>query len=405
MRREAADARRIEASVQRLPWVRAYGSYTRLSDVPAFQATIPANAFGSGFPPNDVNFPLSQTILDNYMLRLSVQQPIFTGFRLQNSYNLADETAQAASEEYQRDRLDLVYGIKSAYWSLFRAIEVKKVVDENVALVRAHLNDAQNLMNQGLVTTNDVLRVQVQLSNALIAQIDADNNVTLATLALNNVIGQPLETQVELASAPDTAAVGASLQANLASLIDTAAAQRNDLKAFQHRVEAASAGVSVAKSGWFPQIYLTGSYYYARPNQRIVPAQDEFKDTWDVSLTASWDIWNWGTTLHQTRQAQAQLRQAEDGLALLKDAAVLEVTQSYLSLRQAHERISVAREAVGQADENYRVTNEKFKQGLSLNTDLLDAELSLLQSKTAYTQTVVDYELAAARLERSVGRQ
>jgi outer membrane protein TolC len=171
----------------------------------------------------------------------------------------------------------------------------------------------------------------------------------------------------------------------------------------EYRVEAGQNGVTFAKSGWFPQIYLTGNYNYARPNQRLVPAQDIFKDTWDVSLTASWDIWNWGTTIHQTNGAEAQLAQLQDYYSRLRDGISLEVTQNYLSLKQAAERITVAKQSVAQAEENYRVTREKFKLGLALNSDLLDAEVALLQSKTSYTQSVVDYRLASASLQKAVG--
>jgi outer membrane protein TolC len=129
-----------------------------------------------------------------------------------------------------------------------------------------------------------------------------------------------------------------------------------------------------------------------------------FKDSWDISVSASFDIWNWGTTIHQTQQAQAQYEQARDGLDLLKDGITLEVTQSYLNLKQASEKISVAKQAVEQAEENYRVTHDKFKLGLASNSDLIDAEVAQLQAKTNYTQTLVDFELAQAKLVKSLGK-
>jgi outer membrane protein TolC len=150
-------------------------------------------------------------------------------------------------------------------------------------------------------------------------------------------------------------------------------------------------------------VYLFGDYNYARPNSRIFPTVDQFKDTWDVGVTASWDLWNWGATIHQTDQAQSQLAQAQDAYDQLQDGVTLEVTQNYLNVHQASERIGVSATAVQQAQENYRVVNEKYKSGLALNTDLLDAEVSLLQAKTNYTQSLVDYELALARLSKAVG--
>jgi outer membrane protein TolC len=400
MKVRAADARSSEINAAKLPSLKFGGSYSRLSDVPPAQVSVPAGVFG----PNPLSFTLSPTVLDNYNLRLSLQQPLFTGFRLSSSAEIADLTSKATSEEFNRDKSELVFAIKNSYWNLFKAIEFKKVIDENVGQTQAHLNDVRNWMNQGMLTTNDELRVEVQLSNAQLQQIDANNNVQLAMITLNNVIGQPLETQIELASLPDS--VGSPEQmlvsGNSSEFVKMAIDRRSEIKAMKLRVDASEAGVTLARSGWYPQIYLNGNYYYSRPNQRIVPTRDEFKDTWDINLTASFDIWNWGTTILQTQQAQAQRSQAEDALGQLRDGITLEVTQNYLMMMQAKERIGVSRQAVYQAEENYRVTNEKFKLGVALNTDMLDAEVALLQAKTNFTQSLVDFQLAEARLEKSI---
>ncbi len=402
MKTQAAESKSAETNTYRLPSIKLGGSYMRLSDVPAFDVTLPANAFGPGFPPSSVSFPLSQTVLDNYNLRATVQQPLFTGFRLQSSSAMADYTAQASERDYDKDRSDLVYNVKSAYWSLYKAIEFKKVIDENVGQIEAHLKDVQNFLAQGIVTKNEVLKVEVQLSNAKVLQLDAQNNVQLARIALNNTLGIPLETEVDLAS---SAASPTSPQqyGDVRTLIQQALDQRPELRGMEMRVKAGESGVTLARSGWYPQIYLVGDYYYARPNQRIIPTIDEFRDTWDVGISVSFDLWNWGQTIHQTNQAQAQLAQAQDALGQLRDGVTLEVTQSYLNANQTKQRIEVAQKAIEQAEENYRITDEKFKSGLALNTDLLDAEMALLQAKWTYIQSVVDHELADAKLQKSIG--
>ncbi len=396
MRVNYADAKAGEVNASRLPSLKLGGSYTRLSDVPPFELSLPPQlGLGTG------KFTLSPTIVNNYNIKVSVQQPLFTGFRLNAVSDAADFNAQATAQEYSKDKADLVYNIRVAYWSLFKAIEFKKVIDENVSQVQAHLKDVQSMMDQGMATTNDLLKVQVQLSDAQLHQIDANNAVQLANIGLNNVVGISLATKIELESEVHHH-VPAEF-AELDALVHTALESRPELKAMDYRVKASEAGVTAAKSGWFPQIYLAGNYYYNRPNQRIVPNVDRFDDTWDVSVGVSLDIWNWGTTLHQTDQAQAQLAEAKDVLGQLQDGITLEITQTYLNLNQAKERIAVAEQGVKAAEENHRTTNQRFKEGLALNTDLLDAEVSLLQARTNYTQVLVDYELAEARLQKAIG--
>jgi outer membrane protein len=171
----------------------------------------------------------------------------------------------------------------------------------------------------------------------------------------------------------------------------------------ESRIKASDAAVVSAAGGWFPQIFLTGNYYYSRPNQRIIPLQDAFKDTWDVGVSVQFDLWNGLTTIHQTSQAKSQYEQNKDLLATLKDGVALEVTQNYLNYQQSKERIRLSELTVQQSNENYRMTTEKFKAGLATSSDLLDAEVALLQSKLQLTQALVDHEISEARLMKSVG--
>src|SRR5208283_5137481 len=118
------------------------------------------------------------------------------------------------------------------------------------------------------------------------------------------------------------------------SLIKRAMEKRPEVLGMNARVKAGEAGLASARGSWWPQIYLVGSYSYLNPNMRYFPVVDEFKGTWDVSLSLSYDIWNWGQTGYQTAEAQAQLAQAQEGLSMVEDGVTLEVTQCYLSIEK-----------------------------------------------------------------------
>lgn len=390
-----ADAKSAEVNASSLPSIRAAGVYTRLSDIAPFAITLPFTLPGI---PN--SFVLSQTILDNYNLRVGLQQPLFTGFRLDASKDMAARNVDASSEDYNRDKADLIFNIKTAYWALFRTRELKKLADDNVAQVTAHLNDVKNLEDQGLATTNDMLAAEVQLSNGQLAQVDANNNAQIALVALDNTLGIPLSTDITIASP-----VGETQRSfpSLDTLVSRGLEARPEIRGMDARVRAGEAGVTAARSGWWPQIYLTGNYYYANPNQRLLPAQQIWKDTWDVGVSVTLDIWNWGTTVHQTDQAQAQLAQAKEAFGQTQDGVTLDITQAYLTLKQSRERVAVAKQAVARAEENHRVTTQRYKEGLVLNSEMIDAQYSLTAAKTTYTQSLVDFELSQARLAKAIG--
>ncbi|NUM82354.1 TolC family protein [bacterium] len=381
---ESAIAKTKEINGQRLPSLKLTAAYTRLSEVPAVVFN------GIAFAPS---------IFNNYTIKTTVQQPLFTGFKLDNTYKATKLSEDASQLDYSKDKIDLTFNIRQAYWNLFKANEVKKVVDENVEQVRAHLKDAQNLYAQGLLTNNDVLKIQVQLSNTLLQQIDAKNGVQLAMIGLNNQLSLPLDTQIELNTSVDHQLKKLEEKNTLVQKGMT----RQDVQAMELRVKAAEAGVKAVKGSWYPQIYAVGNFYYNRPNSRYFPTEDKFKDSWDVGINVTLDIWNWNSTSHQATQARSQVAQTKDALGLLKDGIGLEVTQNYLSVIQAKEKIAVSEESVKQAEESFRITSEKFKNGVALTSDVIDAEVSVLQAKTNYTQALVDYELALARLQKSIG--
>jgi len=400
---DAALARSREIRASRLPSLQLGGGYTRLSEVPPFEVHLP-------FPPG-MNLPTSIVVSRNYFnayaLRVGLRQPVFTGFRLKSGAESAKFDMEAAANDLENVRGETVYRIRAAYWGLFRAREVRKAVDENVAQVEAHLADVRNFYDHGLLTKNEVLKVEVQLSAARLARLDAANAVETAAVWLNSLIGSPLDAPIEPAATiadleRETGSVPGSGR-SLDTLLDRALNERSDLKAMGFRAKAGEAGVVAAKAGWYPQVYLAGTYYDMKPNARLLPAQNRFYSTWEVSLSVSMDLWNWGATLRQTQQAKARLAMIQDGLGQLKDAVAVEVRQHWLALGRAREKIALAREAVGQAGENLRVTVDRFKEGVALNSDVLDAEAAELAARTNYAQALVDFELVQAGLARAVG--
>jgi len=401
MRVDASAAKTRELAAGQLPSLKFAGGYTRLSEVPPFQVTLPIS-------PNPI--VVSQNYFNTYTLRLGVQQPLFTGFRLEAGTASARFLEKSTGLDLEKDRAEFVFAVKSAYWALAGAMDIERSVAENISQVTEHLKDVQAFFDQGLLTKNEVLRAELQLSNAELMQIDARNAVEVARTSLNNLIGWPLTTELELTTSPESLASALPAEEKPAedaalaqSLIQTALADRPELKSAEFRIKASEAGVTAAKAGWYPQVYLSGNYYSLRPNPRLMPARDNFYDTWDIGISLSFDIWNWGLTRSQTRQAEAQVAQARDARKLLSDQAVLEVTQSRLALGQARQKIGVAGQAVAQAEENLRITRERFKQGVALNTDVLDAEVALLQSKINRTQAAIDLVLAQARLQKALG--
>jgi len=394
-RAEGAQARAEEANASLLPSFRADGSYRRLSDVPPFAVRVP----GSPVP-----FVISPIVLNNYALHAGVQQPIFTGFKLGSNVRAAELLAKAASLDRINDESDLVLAITVAYWTLHQTRETHRFVDENVARLETYAKDTENLLKAGMATRNDLLKIQVQLSNAKLTQIDAVNDLQVAMMNLNNLIGQELQTEIEPTSRPRVDSVEAiEIVSSPVSREAMAWHLRPDLQAMQARVDASEAGVRAAKGNWWPQIFFTGNYYYSRPNPRYMPTLDMWRDTWDIGVSVQMDIWNWGLTSAQIQQANASLLANRFMYEQMKENASLEVTRYGLAKRRARDKVAVSALAISQAEENVRTIQDKYRAGLATSTEVLDASVALLQSRTNYSGALVEFEVARARLTRASG--
>jgi len=388
-----AEAKVTEISSQLLPRLTLGASYTRLSDVPPFEINLPIF-------PNPIR--VQDVILNNYNVKLSFQQPLFTGFRLSSIRNAAELNSRATQIDYSKDANETALNIYNAFWNYYKAQKVLALVDENLKLLEIHLADTKKFLENGLVTKNDYLKLEVQYANSKLMRIESENNFKMAQASLNKTLGFALSDQTEISAEEINVSMN---NITFDELKKEAIENREELKSTQLRINAGEKSLTAAQSTWYPSVYMFGDFYYSRPNQRIMPAKDKFEDTWDVGIALNWDLWNWGYNSSQTKQAGQQLIQTQTMYEQIMDAVELEVYQAYLKVISEYDKVNVNIKSVEQAEENYRITTESYNQQMATSTDLIDAETSLLDAKTKLANATVDFKLAKVRLEKAIGRK
>lgn len=388
-----ADSKLTEINSQFLPQFKLLGNYTRLSDnIPPFEVTMP-------FSPNPIR--ISEPILNNYTFKFGFSQPLFTGFKLLSLRSSAKLNLNASEQDYSKEGNEAAFNIYNAYWNYYKTDEINKVVTQSLQQIENHLKDTKSFFENGLISKNDMLKLEVQYSNTKLLLIEAENNLELARIAFNKAIGIELTSQTKVAASEQSLT---NEKYQLADIIDEALNNRKELKSLAYRFEASKEGVSAAKSNWLPSIYLTGNYYYSNPNPRFQPAKNEFNSNWDLGVTLSWDVWNWGLTSSQVSQAEQTKIQLETNLDQLKENIQMEVYSNYLNLIKTGEKVKVNKEALDQSFENYRITSEKYNTQLATSTELIDAETLKLQAETNLKTAEVDFQIAKVKLEKSLGR-
>ncbi|MBN1696304.1 MAG: TolC family protein [Spirochaetales bacterium] len=393
MRVTAARAGLNESYTSFLPAISASFTYSRLSETDPFTITVPT----MGGP---VTEEIAPAITDSFSLGVSLKQPVFTGFRHINDTAKSSSVFQGSLAEHSRLRLNDIVTIKRCYWSLVRALRTRKVAEEHVNVVEAYLDDVKNLFAQGLATNNEKLKAEIRLSQTKIMKTDADNAVCLAQLRLNLIMGYDGKTNIFPADEPlhrsDTTY-------DLDGLIQAAMKNRPEKTALREQIKAAEADMAMAQSAWYPSVYIIGNVTYAQPNSRYFPPEAEFNLSWDIGVYAGCDLQAMYRAPFMREQASARKMELGDTMKQLDDAIRIEVTQAWLNERKAAQQIRTGEQILNQAEINLKDIEEKYKRGLSLRSDTLEAELEKLKASLLLTQAGIDYELALVELERAIG--
>jgi len=310
----------------------------------------------------------------------NVSLPVFSGFRIRYSIESARYLEKAAQLDADNDREEVLINTIGAYANLYKAHENVLLLQEELAQSRKRDSDFADMEKNGLLARNDMLKAQLQTSTIEYNLADALNNEKIADISMDLLLGLPEQTMLM----PDSNAL--QIPAPLESVENyekEALQRRNDVNALKYRSKSASAGVRSAKADYYPTLALTGGYIAAKiPNLFTVTNAV----TYGIALQYDLSFWKTGAKVDQQRAKQEEV---DADLALIEDKIRLGVNQAYQTYLTELKKIEVSRKAIQQGEENYRITRNKYNNSLVTTTDLLEADVSLLQAR-------IDLELARA---------
>jgi outer membrane protein TolC len=341
-------------------------------------------------------------IPDNFFSRLQFQWPIYTAGRVDALERAAVAEATAIASDIETTRADLRFEISRAYWASVTARETLRVLEESQARVESQVKDARQRFNVGLIPPNEVSSLEAQRAREGAQLIEARNVLESALIDLRRLIGVPAEAVLELADTVIGPA-GAELSANAQELVTRAIGSRPELKALASRLGGAEARMEAAASAAKPTINLAAGVDYANPNSRIFPKQKRWQETWDVGVTVNWNFFDAGRAKAQTAEAAAAIKATRERIAEAESVVSADVRQRALDLDTALAVVRATEEAVTSAAETRRVVGDRFAAGAATSTDVVVAQVSLLEIELARTRALANVRLAEARLERSLG--
>jgi outer membrane protein TolC len=271
------------------------------------------------------------------------------------------------------------------------------------ALVRldTHLKDLRTRLETGFIPPNEVLTAEAQRARQEVQVIEARNASELALAELRRLTDLAPEARVQLTT---PLAAPEALTARLDDQIARAREARPERMALAGRIEAAEARLQAAGSTARPTVALAGGVDYGRPNPRLFPRTNEWRDSWDISVTASWLLWDSGRRAAEVGEASASERALRARLDEFDSLIALEIRQRRLDVDAGVAAARAAAEGVRSAAEARRVVDERFAAGVATSTDMLDAQVALLQAELDRTRALASARIAEARLARALGR-
>jgi len=381
---EEATADLLEAKNRQLPELKVSGSYMYLPLKPTVDLKL-SGVSGEGGP------EVHQVAYGS--VNLSV--PVYSGGRIKYGIQSAKYLVEASKLSTENDKIAIAYNVAQAYNNLFKANQSIKVLEENLTASQKRDETFLKLENNGVIARNDRLKANLQTSNIELQLLEAKNNYNIANINMDLLLGIPETTEIEVD--PNYIDEGSEVK-TVDYYVNEAKENRKDLQALAQQRKAAELGTKSAKAENLPSIAFTGGYVAAD-----IPKFLTIYNAVNVGVGISYNLSNIWKENSSLRQSQAREKQLAANDELLNDNIKLDVNREYQNTDYSKKRISVYEKAAEQANENYRITKNKYDNGLATMTELLDADAAQISANVGVINAKADAALAYRKLLQTTG--
>lgn len=381
---EEATADLLEAKNRQLPDLKVSASYMYLPFAPNINIKLPGVSAEGGPKVNQVAFGSANLSL-----------PLYSGGRIKYGIESAKYLVEASKLTTENDKVAIAYNVAQAYNNLFKASQSIKVLEENLTASTKRDETFLKLENNGVIARNDRLKANLQTSNIELQLLEAKNNYNIANINMDLLLGLPETTEIEV----DSDYINEmEVVKTVDYYLNTAQLNRKDLQALQQQRKAASLGTKAAKAENLPSIALTGGYVAAD-----VPKFFTMYNAVNVGIGIQYNLSNLWKKNSSLKQSQAREKQLSATDEMLNDNIKLEVNREYQNADYYKQRIAVFEKSSVQANENYRITKNKYDNGLATMTDLLEANAAQITASVGVINAKADAALAYRKLLQTTG--
>ncbi len=395
-----------------LPQLSAGGTYYRMGTVPEFAMEFPIvqmmplpvyDPMGNliGFTdsiPMTVGadtMTMSMGSANNYVLRGTAQQTIFTWGKLLNAYRIAGLLLDVEKEGLRLAKSRVETRAIEGFYNALLARKMATLMENSYDQLERHVGQVQTLYDNGMVTKLDVMRANVGLTNLRSQLSRVESGADLALAALRTTLGLEPDAPIELSGDLEFEAWDIDLGAATESALD----QRPELEQIRDAVRMADLGVRIARTANLPALFAQFNYDYKNP----VGFSSGWGTDWNLTIGAQMPLFTGLTNLNKLRQAKSRKRQARIGLATAEDGIRLEVKALHGTIEQEQENIGYQAENVEVAEAALAMAETGYENGLVTNLEYMDTQLALTQSRVSHLSSLANHRIVRAKLRQAMG--
>ncbi len=327
-------------------------------------------------------------------------QPIFMGGGIIALNKMAD-----IGEDLMRNQSDLqlqstIYTVDQAYWQVVSLRHKKKLAEAYLELVKKLDTDVSKMIDEGVATRSEGLSVKVKVNEAEMQVTQVNDGLVLSKMLLCQLCGLPLDEQILL---PEETQENLVVDTTVQPVdVATGIANRPEMRMLQNTVDLSRQATNLLKAGNLPQVALVGGYTITNPSV-FNGFEKKFGGMWNVGVLVRIPIWNWGDVAYKVRASKGATAIANLEMADAREKMELQINQSQFRVNEAFKKLEMARTNIERADENLRMANLGFQEGVIQSTTVMEAQTAWLQAQSQKIDSEINLKLSQVNLQKATG--
>lgn len=333
-----------------------------------------------------------------FLFNVSMKQPIYMGGKIREINRMAEQGEQLFKAKKNLTISEVILDTDKKYWQVIALKEKVKLTRIYKEMITNLLTDLNNIYEEGIITKNEILKAKVKLNEVDLKLLKANNGLSLAQMALNQTLGFPLDSLIQLS---DSIVVEYNYHKKPA-LIDQAIENRAEMDMLNSTISMAKSTENLMKSRYKPNIGLSANYLFMNPNP-YNGFENEFGGDWNVGIYVNIPIWHWNDKKHTVEAARHKTNALREQYEETQELITLEVTQMEFKYSESIKKIELTDASLQQAKENLDITEDNFEEGIVNTTDLLEAQTLWREAYTEYIEAKTEHKVCESELLKVTG--